>query len=150
MLKSFIFFTLWTCLANVTEELTATLCPCSCPDAGRERSQSADPLPLPRPEGGEGCGPHDGRDGPQVYSESFIFLYLSVVSPGCTPHPEKLSLHMGHISFSWETVWRPIIAHIFGITCSAITVHVGGLFIVHLLFVMYTLSDLDEHSGLCV
>lgn len=39
-------------------------------DAGWERSKPADPVPLLRPEGGEGCGPHDGRDGPQVHSKS--------------------------------------------------------------------------------
>lgn len=43
---------------------------CCCLDNGRERAQSADPPPLPRAEGGEGRGPDDGRDGPQVYSES--------------------------------------------------------------------------------
>lgn len=36
-------------------------------DPGRERTQSADPLPLPRPEGRQGSGLHDGRDGPQVH-----------------------------------------------------------------------------------
>lgn len=49
---------------------------CCCLDNGWKCSQSADPLPLPRPGGGEGCGPDDGWDGPQVYSESCLPVWI--------------------------------------------------------------------------